>query len=260
MGSETWGTTLVDAFVDGFRDRLHATRQSGQEIVDEPGVVALIGRSRERLDGRVLVTDDRAVDFLRSRHSELCARVVNVLSAAEQCARLFTDAGRYRAEPATAMVRGDLTTIPAIDLPEGLTLQTVSDQPSGTDVALEDAAAAALRSEPDAAPGQDLAGFVDYLRSIPNARYVAATDGAGIVRATAAAAVFGRTTGVYFVNTDQEWRGRGVGTAMTAAALRRAIADGAEVAVLDASALGRSIYLSLGFTPVSETTLFVRTG
>ena len=261
MGSgATSETALFDAFVDGFRERLHATWQPGQQIVVEPGVVALIGRSPELLDGRVLVTDDRAVDFLTAHHHELRARVVNVFSRAVQCAGVLTDAGGYRAEPATAMVCSDLSAIPAVDLPDGLTLERVSDQPTGTEVALENAAAAALRSEPDAAPGQDLAGFVAYLRAIPHAHYLAATDAAGTVRATAAAAVFGRTTGVYFVNTDQEWRGRGVATAMTAAALRSAVAAGAELAFLDASALGRSIYLRLGFTPVSENTLFVRTG
>jgi len=63
---------------------------------------------------------------------------------------------------------------------------------------------------------------------------------------------------VFFVDTEVAWRGRGVGTAMTAAALRAAAGDGAQRAFLDSSALGLSIYRRLGFEKVSEGTLFVR--
>jgi GNAT superfamily N-acetyltransferase len=251
----------IDDFVRGFRRRILAMRQDGQQLVDEPGIVALLGTSPQALDGRALVTSDDALEVLQEHLSGLSARVVNVFAAAQACHRLLSETGAYRLEPCTAMVHGDLGSIRALDLPDGLSLRPVSRASDPSEgVALEDAAAAALRSDPSASPVADLAGFVGYLRSVPNARYLAATDSEGVVRATAAAAVFGSTAGVFFVDTEHAWRGRGVGTAMTVAALRTAVEAGADNACLDASELGLSIYLRLGFTPVSATTLFVREG
>jgi GNAT superfamily N-acetyltransferase len=206
----------------------------------------------------VLVTDDRALQVLTARWTKLHARVTNVFAGATECHDLMTRAG-CRQEPCTAMVSDDLDAIPELDLCDGLTLRPVSRTAADADgVPLRDAADSALRSDPSAAPAADLDDFVEYLRGVPNARFLAAVDGQGVVRATAAAATFGEVAGVFFVNTDPGWRGRGVGTAMTAAALRAAAGAGARSACLDSSALGLSIYLRLGFTSVSANTLFVR--
>jgi predicted N-acetyltransferase YhbS len=59
-----------------------------------------------------------------------------------------------------------------------------------------------------------------------------------------------------FVNTDPNWRGRGIGQAMTAAALSAAQGLGAQHACLDATDAGQSIYSRLGFEPVTQTTRF----
>jgi ribosomal protein S18 acetylase RimI-like enzyme len=248
----------VDAYVGAFRERVAAMRAPGQELIDEPGIVGLIGRSAETLDGRTLVTDDRALDLLSERLPALRARVVNVFTGAEACHRLVSATGDYRSEAATAMVSNDLDAVPDLSLPDGLTLRAVSRTPGDVDgVPLEDAAAAALRSDPTAAPTGSLDGFVEYLRSVPNALFFAAVDDNGVVQATAASANWNSVTGVFFVDTVAEWRGRGVGTAMTAAALRAAAAAGATRAYLDSSNLGLSIYRRLGFESISECTLFV---
>jgi GNAT superfamily N-acetyltransferase len=254
----TLDATLVDTFAEGFRQRMRASRRPGQELLDAPGIVALVGRGAEVADGRFLVTDDRAAGLLRDRLPELHPRVANVFAGAVECVRLVADQPGYRPQPTTAMVRGDLCSVPELDLPEGLALRGASVHPSGDEVPLIDAAACALRADPNAAPTTDLPAFVAYLAAIPNARFLAAVDDEGHVRATSAAAVYGRNTGVFFVDTEAPWRGRGVGTAMTAAALRAAAANGAETACLDSSALGKPIYLRLGFREVSESTLFVR--
>jgi GNAT superfamily N-acetyltransferase len=65
---------------------------------------------------------------------------------------------------------------------------------------------------------------------------------------------------VIFVNTDRGWRGRGIAHAMTAAALRAALAAGARHACLDASDAGLSTYLRLRFEAVTPTTHFLRAG
>jgi ribosomal protein S18 acetylase RimI-like enzyme len=57
---------------------------------------------------------------------------------------------------------------------------------------------------------------------------------------------------VFFVNTDPDWRGRGIGRSMTAAALRAAQESGAQRACLDASDAGLPIYARLGFQSVSQ--------
>ena len=93
---------------------------------------------------------------------------------------------------------------------------------------------------------------------MPDVKYLAAVDAASTVQATSAGARFTATAGVFFVTTDPAWRGRGVGTAMTAAAIRSAAAAGARSAVLDASPLGLSIYRRLGFEAVGDVVLFSR--
>ena len=250
---------LVDAFVHGFRERALVMRAPTRELIEEAGMVALLGTSAEAMDGRVLVTDDRPIDTLRGLLPELNARVVNVLATAPKCHELVSGTGDYRLEPATAMVCEDLANIPALPLVDGLELRPVSAAPGEADsVSLEEAAAAGIRADPGAAPVEELDGFVEYLRAAPNASYLAAVDHEGVVRATASSSVFGPVAGVFFVNTDPAWRGRGVGAAMTAAALRGSVAAGATRAFLDASDLGLSMYLRLGFQPICGNTLFVR--
>jgi GNAT superfamily N-acetyltransferase len=251
----------IDQYVSGFRDRVRAMRHPGQEVIDEPGLVGLVGRNSAALDGRVLVLDDRAHETLAARLPELFARVFYVFDDAEACRGLMSQDARFRPTRCTAMVCNGLGAIPELSLPAGLTLRPVSASPKdAAEVPLADAASAALRSDAEMAPTTDLESFLEYLRSIPNTRYVAAVDDGGDVRATAAAASWGSTTGVFFVNTDPAWRGRGIGTAMTAAALRYAAAAGAERACLDASSLGLSIYERLGFESVGAITQFVDQG
>jgi GNAT superfamily N-acetyltransferase len=250
------GVNQLDHYVRGFRDRVHAMRRPGQQIIEGPGLIGLIG-APGAVDGRVLVTDDRALDLFAQHLPDLNALVVNVFAEAAGCHRLVEETGAYRHDWATAMVCADLATVPDLPLSDGLSLHPVGGD-GGSAVPVEAAAAAALVSDANASPAEELSGFVAYLLSIPGARMLAATDRSGQVRATSASATFGSTAAVYFVNTDPGWRGRGVGTAMTAAALRAAADRGAKDALLDASALGRSIYQRLGFATVSANSLFVR--
>ena len=56
-----------------------------------------------------------------------------------------------------------------------------------------------------------------------------------------------RSAGLYWITTREAWQRRGVGTAMTLAALRDARALGYELAVLQATQAGSSVYHRLGF-------------
>jgi ribosomal protein S18 acetylase RimI-like enzyme len=98
------------------------------------------------------------------------------------------------------------------------------------------------------------------LETVPAIGLFAAVDGEGAVRATSGWGVFGTQASVIFVNTDPDWRGRGIGQAMTAAALRAAGDRGARQASLDATDAGRSIYRRLGFESAGRATRCSRAG
>lgn len=66
------------------------------------------------------------------------------------------------------------------------------------------------------------------------------------------------TVGIFNVATPEEHRGRGYGAALTAAAARGGFANGAEVAWLQSSAMGLSVYRRLGFRQVATYLLLTR--
>src|SRR4051794_36248998 len=79
------------------------------------------------------------------------------------------------------------------------------------------------------------AEFLAFLRSLPDStRLLVAVDAQGEVQATAGCSTFGADASAYFVSTDSRWRGRGMATAVTAAALGWAHETGARRASLDA--------------------------
>ena len=100
-----------------------------------------------------------------------------------------------------------------------------------------------------AAPAGDVsnAALVPYLKSLPEGhRLLAVVDDDGTARATSGTRTFLSEAYVFFVNTDPSWRRRGVGLAMTTAALRSAAESGATRASLDASGPGIPLYQRLG--------------
>jgi GNAT superfamily N-acetyltransferase len=189
--------------------------------------------------GARLVTDDRAYDALVEALPRLTGGTLTVSVAARRCTALVRAAGGWSdGKAVTAMVCRDLRTVPDITLPSGLTLRPVQDLPA--------AAAVAMGADPTI--GGPLEAFVEYLRSLGGTvQLLEAVDGDGVVRATSGTRVFGTEASVFFVNTDPDWQRRGIGRAMTAAALHAARDLGASRACLDASDAGARIYLSLGF-------------
>ena len=231
-----------------------------------------------------MVTDDRALETLASLLPGVRAGMIDVFAAATRCTALIgTQSPAWRAEALTAMSCGDLRAVPAPALPEGLSLRPVrrhggsggggggggvpgaggihgaggvhgvSGVPDA--VALEDAVATAIRAIPGIA--ETPRALTAYLRSLPIAfSFFAAVDAGGAVRATSGAGAFGPEATVIFVNTEHGWRGRGIGRAMTAAALCAARDAGARRAGLDASPAGLPIYVRLGFDVVGPMTRF----
>jgi ribosomal protein S18 acetylase RimI-like enzyme len=75
---------------------------------------------------------------------------------------------------------------------------------------------------------------------------------------TAASFVVDGDVGIFNVATPSEHRGRGYGAAITWHAVREGFAAGAELAYLQASAIGESVYRRLGFREVVTYVLLTR--
>jgi len=90
---------------------------------------------------------------------------------------------------------------------------------------------------------------------LPWQRFLARLDGAPV--GTALVFLTGGTAGIYWVSSLPDVRGRGIGTALTLAALSHARKRGATLAVLQASGVGLKIYRRLGFREVSRNALVV---
>ena len=211
------------------------------------------GRDRQI---RLLVTDDRARDLLPTLMVEAGAGMITVCSAAVQCAALLAGNPTWLSGAATAMVCRNLQKVSTVGLPCGLTLRPVrrlaDDTPGG--VPLTQAVAAASRADPGIT---DPPALADHLRSLPRAFGLwAAVDKGGVVRATSGSGAFEATASVIFVNTDPNWRRRGIARAMTTIALGAARQAGARSAGIDASDAGRELYLRLGFENATVITRF----
>lgn len=234
-------------------------RNSGRRTVDGLGVRGLLaGADDPRI--RVLVTDDRAYDVLAGLLPDARAGLVSVLATAPRCVQLASGSLGWASDVVSAMVCRDLHTVPTVPLPAELTLRPVQRLPDDEPgVALEEAVAVAISATPTIEDPP--AVFAEYLRSLPSTfRLFAAVDSDGVVRATSGSGVFGQYAAVIFVNTEQDWRGRGIGQAMTAAALRAAQRSGATQACLEASSGGRSIYHRIGFETVGTLMRFLNHG
>jgi ribosomal protein S18 acetylase RimI-like enzyme len=250
----------IDVYVAAFVARCNVMRGPGRPEVDERGVRGLLSFPGDP-GIRLLVTDDQAYELLAVLLSDAQAGTINVLAAAPRCAALLGGDPAWRSKTVTAMICRDLRTVLEVALPTELTLRRVRRLADDADdgVPLEDAVAAALRADP--AIDEPPKAFANYLRSLPAAiGLFAAVDNNGVVQATSGSGAFGSEANVFFVNTEPGWRRRGIGQAMTVAALRAAQNAGATRACLDASDAGRSIYLRLGFQAVGRSTQFFRAG
>lgn len=86
--------------------------------------------------------------------------------------------------------------------------------------------------------------------------YVARVDGVDV--STALGYTLDGSVGIFNVATPPEHRGRGYGASITAHAVREGFAAGADLAWLQSSAMGESVYRRLGFREVETYILLTR--
>lgn len=218
-----------------------------------PGLRGVVGGR----DVRLLVSDDRSYDRFAAAVAAAGRGFANVFERAARCGELLRGRPGWTADrPSSAMVLRDLHAVPDVELPDNLALRPVSmGAASPGSVALEDAVAVAIASDPGIT--DPAAGFAAFLRGLPpSVRLFTAVDEDGVVRATCGCDVAGSHARIFFVNTEPGRRRRGIGRAMTAAALRESASSGARHAFLHATADGASVYASLGFEPVGQLTRY----
>jgi GNAT superfamily N-acetyltransferase len=107
-------------------------------------------------------------------------------------------------------------------------------------------------------PGFVLGPIQDFLGSFSPAEQVAVAareDGRTVGVATGL--MTDETIGIYNVATLADYRGRGIGSAVTTAVMSEGRERGCTNAILHTSAMGRSVYERLGFVMVCPTTQWV---
>jgi GNAT superfamily N-acetyltransferase len=86
------------------------------------------------------------------------------------------------------------------------------------------------------------------------ATYLGRADGRDV--STAVGFTIDRTCGIFSVATPEEHRGKGYGAAITTEAVRAGFDAGADLAGLQSSPMGESVYRRIGFREVETYTLF----
>jgi ribosomal protein S18 acetylase RimI-like enzyme len=139
-------------------------------------------------------------------------------------------------------------------LPPGVTIETVDDDESF--VAWSRIVALGFGFPADSVePAHTLDRLLGLPGETPFVRYLARVDGEPA--ATSALLPTGTLGGIYSVATLPEFRGRGLGGAVTMHVVHAANAIDASMAVLQASKMGEPVYARLGFTTIGLTAGYI---
>lgn len=153
-------------------------------------------------------------------------------------------------EPGMAARIGSLADVA---VPEGLSTSRVRDE-----AALEAFAGVLAvgfgEGEREARWVQEMYRRIGLNDSVPWRHFLGRVDGEPV--ATTTLFFTGDVAGVYFVCTRPDVRRRGIGAAITRAALDDAAAGGSRLAVLGSSPMGRRVYERLGFRHVCDVGVY----
>ena len=163
---------------------------------------------------------------------------------------LLESAGLHAAESELAMSL-DLRTLAEVSVPEPLRIERVR-----RGAQLEAFARVAAPGDAEAVRFYRQTAAAALAPDCPLRFYVGLIGDHAV--ATSEVTLTGTIAGIYNVSTLPEYRRRGFGTAMTARPLLEARSDGAERAILQATAAGASIYRRIGFRPYGTLTEYKR--
>lgn len=199
------------------------------------------------------VYGDAALEFLRSLDRQtLIQGSIVVRGDAPKVSAFLASLGVFSQEHQTGMIRSDLATVPRPPLPDPLRVTRVQlGDLTDPELPTTAAFAAAVEAEDGPPPGSMLPVLQRWAHRA--VQLFAAVDRAGTIHATSAASATGAAGMVFGIGTMTDWRGQGVGTAMTAAAVHGSAELGATTLLLDATDMGASIYRRLGFVAYAAT-------
>lgn len=238
-----------EAYVAAFR--LHTTAAGGETIERERLITLFSGSPAASFNPTIALAHGFGAD-LEAVENDYRARGIPFGflvderffdEATEAAARLGFD----RVEPRPSMA---LSPVPSLDAPE-VDIRVVSD-------------AAALEQHVLV----QASGFgtnADHIRRFmppsvldhEEIYYLASIDGLPV--ATSTLVLTPPAAGIYAVSTLPDYRRRGLGRAVTVAAVRDAARLGCDLVYLQASPLGYPVYEALGFRTVEEQRIFART-
>ncbi len=238
--------SALSVYAASFGRQIAAAAGPRDRPLNEP---ALKGLSRD--GGRrvsLLVLDDRALPGLEDLLRGGPSGVITVLEPAPQSREMLGAVDGWSAKAVELMVSRDLASTPTVMLPDGLELKRLQTDGDGSQCAAELLSVARLVVRADPTVNESAEALATYLRNLsPSPSMLAAVDPRRAIRAVSGYRVVGTDATVLLVNTDPAWRRRGIGHAMSSAALHAACDAGATTACLSASDAGSSIYRSLGF-------------
>jgi GNAT superfamily N-acetyltransferase len=160
-------------------------------------------------------------------------------------AAVLVEHGLHHTYDATGMTI-DLRDVPAAPAIDGFTIRRVTDLDDWDLVFME----GFRRPESDRGLWKSAYGHLHGRWT----HFVGDLDGTPV--ATTSLLDCGELAGIYHVVTLPQARGRGIGRAMTIAALQYAKTRGATHAALQASKMGFSVYRAIGFEPHCDLTLY----
>ena len=252
QGCSAVTATTWDAYV-AFRRRALArlAALADLELLDEPGLIGAVSPARGARGG-LLLTHELTPDRLDAVLHQGRPQWVAVLPRAEAMVAAVTQHGWDVVEQRYAMALPDLTQVREVPMPSDITVQPVALHRGASGYPLDAALRLAVEYGEKAAPAafRDLELEARLLRKLSGIQFFAATTEDGSCVGTAGSRVVDRSALIASVATYPTARKRGIGTAMTAVALRAAAEAGAVEAYLDSTEAGRGIYRRLGFVEV----------
>ena len=204
--------------------------------------------AREDVGDRI----EEIVAWYRARHDPFLWWV-GPADRPEDLPRLLVAHGFVEDDETVPGMVADLAALPAGLLPSGVEIELVRDERALAEVC--EVLMAGFEMPPVAGEAIARLGVLGFGDDMPLHTFIARLDGKAV--ATSLGVMTGGATALFNIATLPEARGRGVGRAVTLAAMRDGAIHEARIAVLQSSAMGHSVYARIGFRDFAEYRVFL---